>query len=73
MKRYFHSNNYFEFNNKNMSSDENPLSSQIKGLKRAAAANRAKSTLAGGPVPNQAPTNHKASSTTREGKFLNQT
>ena len=34
-------------------SDENHhLSSQIKGLKRAAAANRAKSTLAGGPVPN---------------------
>ena len=33
-------------------SDENHLSSQIKVLKRAAAANRAKSTLAGGPVPN---------------------
>ena len=39
--------------------DENHLSSQIKGLKRAAAANRAKSTLAGGPVPND-PVNQQA-------------
>ena len=50
-----------------MSSDENHLTSQIKGLKRAAAANnRAKSTLAGGPVPNPSNQNNN-------NKFLNQT
>ena len=52
-------------------SDENHLSSQIKGLKRAAAANRAKSTLAGGPIPNGTPGAQQTGPT--GAKLLNQT